>query len=86
MSSYGKRGGTGATAGRTATIYLVGLPDGTEVKKRSFFLTAPTLYAGIYKIDGAWKAGGLYETQQAAAANYSNVTLAKRLDSEGAPA
>jgi hypothetical protein len=52
-TTYGQKGGEGPTRGKTATNYIVTLPDGSTAKKRIFFPpTDPVGYA--YQHDGKW--------------------------------
>lgn len=56
----GCKGGTGPTRGATMATYLVPLPDGTRVKKRSAWVHTDEAWAGIYQgPDGAWHCAGI---------------------------
>jgi hypothetical protein len=61
QTTYGQKGGQGPTRGLTATNWLVTLPDGRTVPKRTFGTVpqVPTGYA--YKHDGQWYLAGVSE-------------------------
>ena len=44
MPTYGKRGGEGATKGRTLTTYEAQTPDGTALRKGTFYIATETAY------------------------------------------
>jgi hypothetical protein len=60
MSEYGKKGGTSANSGRTATTYTVTFPDGTTASKKSFHVHADKAFAGIFQDKGGeWIVAGI---------------------------
>lgn len=64
MPRYGRKNGTSKNAGRKATTYTAVMPDGSTVKKRSYQITTPTAYLGIYQHDGEWFTSGIAATPQ----------------------
>lgn len=60
MTDFGRRGGTGPTAGRVASTYEAELPDGRVVRKRSFHIHQPEALLGCYQDRaGNWHASGI---------------------------
>lgn len=63
MARYGQKGGDGPTRGKKATTYLVTLPCGAQVKKRTFDApSVPTGYA--YQHQGVWYLAAVSEPGQ----------------------
>lgn len=54
MSTYGRKGGDGPTAGKKRALYEVVLPDGTNIQKPSFKVTDEKAIAVCYEHKNAW--------------------------------
>lgn len=67
-SNFGKRGGEGPTRGKKSRSYIVTLPDGTTVTKRTFEeLTDPVGYAYLH--EGVWYVAAVRERSDASMAH-----------------
>lgn len=60
LTTYGQKGGEGATRGRKATRYNFDFPDGSRGVKKSFFIQDETALVGVYQHDGVWHAAGVW--------------------------
>jgi hypothetical protein len=56
-----KKYGIGATNGKKATTYVATAPDGTILKKKSFFIHTETALIGAFQHEGKWRASGVTE-------------------------
>ena len=56
-----KKYGVGATAGKKASTYVAEAPDGTRLKKKSFFIHSDKAFISAYYHGGKWKAAGVTE-------------------------
>lgn len=61
--NYGKKGGTSATAGKTAATYEATLPNGRVVRAKSFKVQADAAFLAIYlgTHTGEWHVAGVVE-------------------------
>lgn len=54
-----KKYGVGVTAGKKASTYEAIAPDGTKLKKKSFFIHNDTALMGAFEHNGSWMASGI---------------------------
>lgn len=68
--TYGRKGGTSATAGRSGATYRVRFPDGTSIEKRAFKAFQPEALAYIYQHEGRWHCAAVYDAAAEKMKNY----------------
>jgi hypothetical protein len=72
MTTYGQKGGEGPTRDKHPTTYVVELPDGSTVRKRSFsVLTNPVGYA--YQHNNVWYCATVNERDYPPMHHYTQV-------------
>lgn len=60
MSTYGKKGQQGPIRGHQASVYEATAPDGTVIRKRSFFVHTDDAFMGVFKDStGTYVASGV---------------------------
>lgn len=64
MSRFGKKDGDGPTAGLKAAVYDIELPDGSRVKKRSFYIHEQRAVAAIYQHQSKWYVAGILSSDR----------------------
>lgn len=59
MSDFGKKGGSGPTAGKVSATYEAKAPDGTTLRKRVFYPILGQPVMAIWQHEGRWKAASM---------------------------
>lgn len=59
-----KKYGIGATSGKTTSVFQATAPDGTILKKKSFFIHTDTAFIGAFQFDGKYRASGVTDKIQ----------------------
>lgn len=77
MSDYGKKGGTGPTAGRALVRFSFTMPDGSAGVKGTYWPPAGEAVAYVYEHEGKWHVAGVGPPGRYAQGVYREVPASK---------